>query len=106
MVGAVPCATLSGEVSRKVTPHVGWRDIRLVLQNEGSVPNELHKHSEETMVLSSKRRIGLLMAVTGIFAITGSLAAADEQTMSGIFKGNGQEAKLAYVSAVKGEPLA
>jgi len=58
------------------------------------------------VVHSSKGRIGLLIAVTGVFAITGSLAAADEQTVSGIFKGNGQEAKLACVSAAKGEPLA
>jgi hypothetical protein len=43
------------------------------------------------------------MAVTGIFAITGSLAAADDSSVSGVFKGNGQDAKLTYVSASKGE---
>jgi hypothetical protein len=46
------------------------------------------------------------MAVTGILAITGSLAAADDFPVSGVFKGNGKEAKLTYVSTSKGEPLA
>src|SRR5262249_45478963 len=57
------------------------------------------------MVFSSKRRIGLILAVTGIFAITSSLAAADDVTVSGTYLGNGKEAKLAYVSTSKGEPL-
>lgn len=58
------------------------------------------------MVRASKTWMGFLLAVTGVFAITGSLAAADDPPVSGIFKGNGQEAKLAYVSAMKGEPFA
>jgi hypothetical protein len=51
----------------------------------------------------SKGRIGLLTAVAGILAMTGSLAAADKDSVSGVFKGNGQDAKLAYVSALKGQ---
>jgi hypothetical protein len=55
---------------------------------------------------ASKSRLGFLLAVTGVIAITGSLAAADDPPVSGVFKGNGKEAKLAYVSASKGEPFA
>jgi hypothetical protein len=58
------------------------------------------------MVRVSKGWMGFLLAVTGVFAITGSLAAADDPPVSGIFKGNGQEAKLAYVTTLKGEPFA
>src|SRR5262249_1988777 len=36
----------------------------------------------------------------------GSLSAADDEPVSGVFKGNGKEAKLAYVSTRKGEPFA
>src|SRR6516162_8874703 len=39
-------------------------------------------------------------------ALTGSLSAADEASVSGVYKGNGKEAKLAFVSARKGEPFA
>jgi hypothetical protein len=56
------------------------------------------------MVHSWKRRIGLLIAVTGIFAMTASFAVADDRPVSGVYKANGQEAKLAYVSASKGDP--
>jgi hypothetical protein len=56
------------------------------------------------MVRASKTWI--LLAVTGIFAVTGSLAAADDPPISGVFKGNGKEAKLAYVTTLKGEPFA
>jgi hypothetical protein len=58
------------------------------------------------MVFSSKCRIGFMLAVTGVFAITGSLGAADDPSVSGVFKGNGQGAKLAYVSTSKGKPFA
>jgi hypothetical protein len=58
------------------------------------------------MVRASKTWMGFLLAVTGVFAITGSLAAADDPPVSGVFKGNGQEAKLACLSASKGEPFA
>jgi hypothetical protein len=47
-----------------------------------------------------------LLAVSGVLAVAGSLAAADDRPVSGVFKGNGQEAKLAYLSASKGEPFA
>ena len=58
------------------------------------------------MVCVSKRRMGLLLAVTGVLAVTGRLAAADDPPVSGVYKANGQEAKLAYVSTSKGEPFA
>jgi hypothetical protein len=58
------------------------------------------------MFRESKGRIVLLTAVTGIFTLAGSLSAADDPPVSGVFKGNGKEAKLAYVSASKGEPFA
>jgi hypothetical protein len=50
--------------------------------------------------------MGFLLAATGIFACAGSLAAADDPPVSGVYKGNGQEAKLAYVSSKKGETFA
>jgi len=58
------------------------------------------------MVLSSKGRMGFLLAVAGVFAVTGAVAAADDSPVSGTFKGNGKEAKLAYVTTSKGEPFA
>jgi hypothetical protein len=47
-----------------------------------------------------------LVAVFGVLAASGSLSAADDEPVSGVFKGNGKEAKLAYVSTRKGEPFA
>jgi hypothetical protein len=41
-----------------------------------------------------------------ICAACNSSAFADENTVSGTFKGNGKEAKLAYITAKKGEPFA
>jgi hypothetical protein len=41
-----------------------------------------------------------------MLAAAGSLSAADDRPVSGVFKGNGKEAKLAYVSTRKGEPFA
>jgi hypothetical protein len=58
------------------------------------------------MVRESKTWMGFLLATTGVFAIAGSLVAADDPPISGVFKGNGKEAKLAYLSALKGEPFA
>ena len=61
------------------------------------------------MVKTSKAGIRILLATVGIVATFGEgglIAAAEDAPVSGIFKGNGQEAKLAYVSTVKGEPLA
>src|SRR5262245_44528581 len=40
--------------------------------------------------------LGLVLAV--------SCARAEDAPVSGVFKGNGKEAKLAYISAAKGEP--
>ena len=58
------------------------------------------------MVHSVNRGIGLMTIVIGVLAITGSFAAAEDKPVSGVYKGNGKEAKLAYVSTSKGEPLA
>lgn len=70
------------------------------------------------MVRSSRARMGILLAAVGIFAAFGesrpvaafgkglTVAPAEDPPVSGVFKGNGQVAKLAYVSAVKGEPFA
>jgi hypothetical protein len=67
----------------------------------------LYENPEEiVMVQSSKGRMGLLLALTGILAIVAPLKAADESSVSGEFTGNGKEAKLQYVSASKGEPFA
>ncbi len=60
-------------------------------------------------MVRSSRALGILLAAVGIFAALGEsrpVAAADDPPVSGVFKGNGQEAKLAYVSTVKGGPLA
>jgi hypothetical protein len=50
--------------------------------------------------------IGSLLAVFSVLAAAGSLSAADDEPVSGVFKGNGKEAKLAYVTTRKGEPFA
>jgi hypothetical protein len=47
-----------------------------------------------------------LLLTLGVLAGASSLSAGDEEPVSGIFKGNGKEAKLAYVSTRKGEPFA
>lgn len=46
--------------------------------------------------------IAAFLAVVAV----GALSAADDAAVSGVFKGNGKEAKLAYVSTRKGEPFA
>jgi hypothetical protein len=55
----------------------------------------------------SVRPLALLAAILGLTA-GGRLAADDkkEPPVSGLFKGNGREAKLAFASAHKGEPNA
>jgi len=58
------------------------------------------------MLHSSKGWFGLLVAVTGIFATVAPLAVADDTSVSGIFTGNGKEAKLAYVCTTRGKPFA
>lgn len=58
------------------------------------------------MSMSSRSRLAAL-AVLGLVAA--SPLAADEKKeppVSGVFKGNGKDAKLAYASAHKGEPVA
>ena len=67
------------------------------------------------MVRFSRARVGILLAAVGVFAAFGesrpifafgkgpTVTLADDPPVSGVFKGNGQEAKLAYVSTVKGE---
>jgi len=69
------------------------------------------------MVRSSKARVGILLAAVGIFAAFGesrpvavfgkglSIVPADDPPVSGVYKANGKEAKLAYVSTKKGEPF-
>src|SRR5262249_27435457 len=58
------------------------------------------------MLMPSGIRLGLLLALVGLFAGVRPVAAADDPPVSGVFKGNGKEAKLAYLSTSKGEPLA
>jgi hypothetical protein len=58
---------------------------------------------ETTMSMSFRFRVALLAAAL-IPLAAGQPAGAKEPPVSGLFKGNGKEAKLAYVSATKGEP--
>src|SRR5260370_27934442 len=70
------------------------------------------------MVRLSRARVGILLAAVGVFAAFGesrpvvafgkglTVVPAEDPPVSGVFKGNGQEAKLDYVSTVKGGPLA
>jgi len=69
-------------------------------------------------MVRSSRALGILLAAIGAFAAFGEsrpvaafgkgilVTPAEDPPVSGVFKGNGQEAKLAYVSASKGEPFA
>lgn len=57
------------------------------------------------MIRSARIQLGLLLAAVGAFVAISTLAAGDGGSVSGVYKGNGKEAKLAYVSAHKGEPL-
>jgi hypothetical protein len=50
--------------------------------------------------------IAFFLVVLGVLAAASALSAADGEPVSGVFKGNGKEAKLAYVSTRKGEPFA
>jgi hypothetical protein len=58
------------------------------------------------MLTSSRICRGLGLAALCAFAFAGEVWAADNDSVSGVFKGNGKEAKLAFVSARKGEPFA
>jgi hypothetical protein len=49
---------------------------------------------------------GVAVVVFASFTVSGPLSAADDTSVSGVFKANGKEAKLAFVSARKGEPFA
>jgi hypothetical protein len=55
-----------------------------------------------------KRQLCLALCVAAFAGsmFVSSLCAADDSSVSGLFKGNGKEAKLAFVSARKGEPFA
>ncbi|MBI3408634.1 MAG: hypothetical protein HY040_09790 [Planctomycetes bacterium] len=57
------------------------------------------------MIRAARIKVGLLLTLVGAFVTIASLTAGDEAPVSGSFKGNGKEAKLAHVSASKGEPL-
>jgi len=50
-------------------------------------------------------RLGVMVALVGLLAVIHPVSAADDAPVTGVFKGNGKEAKLAYVSTFKGEPL-
>src|ERR1043165_9038816 len=70
---------------------------------------ELGRSQEpEGSVMGMTWRLGTasFLAVLSLLAATRALSAADDQPVSGVFKGNGKEAKLAYASARKGEPFA
>jgi hypothetical protein len=56
------------------------------------------------MSIPSPHRAALLAAAFALTAAAGHAADDKEKPVSGTFKGNGQEAKLAHVSAHKGEP--
>jgi hypothetical protein len=58
--------------------------------------------------MSTTRNLSLALLITTFIAWTGSSQAIgdDDQSVSGVFKGNGKEAKLAFASAHKGEPFA
>jgi hypothetical protein len=47
-----------------------------------------------------------VLALFSVLAAAGSLSAAEDKPVSGVFKGNGKAAKLTYASARKGEPFA
>src|SRR5262252_7939256 len=58
------------------------------------------------MMTTLKNSLALLLALVGFLAIVRPVAAGEDSPVSGVFKGNGKEAKLAYVSTRKGEPFA
>jgi hypothetical protein len=52
----------------------------------------------------------MMKLLFGVLAVAGwlagaQLALAEDAPVSGVFKGNGKEAKLAYITAIKGEPF-
>ena len=58
------------------------------------------------MWMALKSCTASFFVMIGVLATAGSLPAADDEAVSGVFKGNGKEAKLAFVSTRKGEPFA
>jgi hypothetical protein len=72
-----------------------------------NAPFLFSKELEDT-VMGMTLRFGItsFLAVLMVLAVAGALPAADDAPLSGVFKGNGKEAKLAYVSTRKGEPFA
>ena len=56
--------------------------------------------------MSCLSRRGFALFVIGAFGFVGSVSAASDPPVSGVFKGDGKEAKLAFISASKGEPHA
>jgi hypothetical protein len=58
------------------------------------------------MWMMSRLCIAFVLSVFSMLVAAGSLSAAEDAPVSGVFKGNGKEAKLAYVSTRKGEPFA
>jgi hypothetical protein len=70
-------------------------------------PFRLSKVLEDSaMWMTLRFCMASLLAVFSALAAAGSLSAADDEPVSGVFKGNGKGAKLAYVSTRKGEPFA
>src|SRR5260370_38280317 len=61
---------------------------------------------DSAMWMTLRFCVASLLAVFSVVAAAGSLSAADDEPVSGLFKGNGKEAKLAYVTTRKGEPFA
>src|SRR5260221_14004171 len=59
------------------------------------------KNSKEFTMLKFWRSVVLVL---GVCAVATSFAVAEDAPVSGTFKGNGKEAKLAFVTALKGEP--
>jgi hypothetical protein len=49
-------------------------------------------------------RFAMILTIAG--ALTAQTAFAEDNSISGVFKGNGKEAKLAHITAIKGEPFA
>jgi hypothetical protein len=51
--------------------------------------------------MSNTRLIGTTLGLL----VAAAFARAEDAPVSGVFKGNGKEAKLAYITATKGEPF-
>jgi hypothetical protein len=55
------------------------------------------------MIVSRPLLMKLILATLSVFILTLSTSARDDATVSGLFKGNGKEAKIAFVSVKNGE---